>query len=178
MPDLEVAVLAGHDQPAARRTAARRTGRSGSPSGCPGRSSSCGGRRRAAAISEPSARPSLIVHSTAVRFGTGQRPGVREADRAGAGVLRGAEARLAAAEHLRPRLQVDVDLEPDHRLPVVIAAAPGRSRSRARARARARRGRACSPRTAGRSAGGRRAAPPRARTGSRGRAGRPCTTGS
>ena len=47
----------------------------------------------------------------------------------------------------------------------LIAGAPGRCRSRARPRAHARRGRACSRRTAGRSAAGRPAAPPRARTG-------------
>src|SRR5581483_4824513 len=49
----------------------------------------------------------------------GHREGAREgeADRARPRVLRVAEPRRAAAEHLRPRLQVEVDLEPDHRLP-------------------------------------------------------------
>ena len=37
---------------------------------------------------------------------------------------------LAAAEHLRPRLELGVDLETDDRLPAVIAAARARSRSR------------------------------------------------
>ena len=45
-----------------------------------------------------------------------QRPGVAEADRAGVGVRLGAELELAAAEHLRPRLELDVDLEADRRL--------------------------------------------------------------
>ena len=47
----------------------------------------------------------------------GQRPREREADRAGLRVRRAAEAVLAAAEHLRPRLQLHVDLEADHRFP-------------------------------------------------------------
>ena len=118
----------------------------------------------------------------------GQRAGVREADRAGAGVLGVAEARSAAAEHLRPRLQVDVDLEPNDRLPRahahaprsarVIAGVPGRRRSRARARARTRHGRGGSRRTAARSAAGRREVLPRARTGSTARAAPPCSAGS
>ena len=60
----------------------------------------------------------MIVHSTAVRFGDRQRAGEAEADRAGLRVLAAAEAVRAAAEHLRPRLQLDVDLEPDDGLPV------------------------------------------------------------
>ena len=50
----------------------------------------------------------------------GERAGMGQADRAGARVLGRAEAGLAAAEHLRPRLQVDVDLQADHRLPVPL----------------------------------------------------------
>src|SRR5205823_168780 len=46
-----------------------------------------------------------------------QRARVREADRARVGVRLRAEARLAAAEHLRPRPQVDVDLEADDGFP-------------------------------------------------------------
>ena len=99
------------------RTAARRTARSGSPSGGRSRSSSCGGRPRAAAMSQPSARPSLTVHSTAVRFGDGQGAGVRKTDGARPRVLGRAEPRRAAAEHLRPGLQLDMDLQPDDGLP-------------------------------------------------------------
>ena len=47
----------------------------------------------------------------------GQRSRVRQAHRARAGVLGRAVLELAAAEHLRPRLQVDVDLEADDRFP-------------------------------------------------------------
>ena len=46
-----------------------------------------------------------------------QHARVGEADRAGVAVGRVAEAQLAAAEHLRARQQLDVDLEADHRLP-------------------------------------------------------------
>ena len=48
----------------------------------------------------------------------GQRPGVREADGARARVLGREVLELAAAEHLRLRLQVDVDLEADDRFPI------------------------------------------------------------
>jgi hypothetical protein len=44
---------------------------------------------------------------------TGSAPRQPQADRAGVDVRRIAERQLAAAEHLRPRLQLDVDLEPD-----------------------------------------------------------------
>ena len=111
----------------------------------------------------------------------GQRAGEGEADRADVRVRRVAVGVAAAAEHLRLRLQLHVDLEPDHRLPGVVAligGAPGRCRSRARPRAHARRGRACSRRTAARSAAGRPAALPRARTGCSVPAAPPCTTGS
>ena len=43
-------------------------------------------------------------------------PGWREADGAGVNVGLVAEGERAAAEHLRPRLQLDVDLEADDRL--------------------------------------------------------------
>ena len=46
-----------------------------------------------------------------------QRARVRQADRAGVRVLRRPEARLAPAEHLRARLQMDMDLEADDCLP-------------------------------------------------------------
>ena len=45
-----------------------------------------------------------------------QRPGMGEADRAGVDVRLVAEGELAAAEHLRPGRELDVDLEPDHGL--------------------------------------------------------------
>jgi hypothetical protein len=48
----------------------------------------------------------------------GQCPGVREADGARPRVLRREVLELAAAEHLRPRLEVDVDLEADDRFPI------------------------------------------------------------
>ena len=47
----------------------------------------------------------------------GERARVREADGARARVLGREVLELAAAEHLRPRLQVDVDLEADDRFP-------------------------------------------------------------
>src|SRR5687767_2969450 len=47
-----------------------------------------------------------------------QRTGEREAHRACLRVLAGTEPERAAAEHLRLRLQVDVNLQSDHRLPV------------------------------------------------------------
>ena len=46
-----------------------------------------------------------------------QRAGMGEAHRARVRVLRVAEPRLAAAEQLRPRLQLDVDLQADHGFP-------------------------------------------------------------
>ena len=61
---------------------------------------------------------------------------------------------------------------------VVIGGAPEPDRSRAPSRARARHGRACSPRTAARSAAARPAIPRRARRGSRARAAPPGRTGS
>ena len=69
-------------------------------------------------ISQPSARPSLIVMLDRARVRHRQRAGMREADRAGVRVLRRAVLELAAAEHLRPRLQVRVHLEADHGLPL------------------------------------------------------------
>src|SRR5581483_5659138 len=97
-----------------------------------------------------------------------------------------AEPGGTATEHLRPRLQLDVDLEAHDRLPLghdplrrrpsrhlrslmssveptLIAAAPGRSRTPAPARARGRPETGCSPRAAARSAAARPGAPPRGR---------------
>ncbi len=182
--------------------------------------------------------------SIACRFGTGSAPGNARQTGHVFAVLGRAVLDRAAAEHLRPRLQVHVDLEPDHGLPAAAshrarpsprgrrprcrrsprpsraaararrasrsatararppraaasasptrtarapsrtrggspktrstagtnsaarsanrlnAAAPARCRSRSPARGRGRRGRACSPRTAARSAAGRREARP------------------
>ena len=56
-----------------------------------------------------------LLDRRAVRHRQRAREG--EADRAGLRVRPAAEAVRAAAEHLRPRLQLDVDLEADHRLP-------------------------------------------------------------
>src|SRR5439155_8553233 len=64
-----------------------------------------------------------------------QSPRMREADRARARVLRREVLELAAAEHLRPRLQVDVDLEPDDRLPAHASLGGTKSNSSARSRA-------------------------------------------
>ena len=108
----------------------------------------------------------------------GESPGVRETDRAGARVPLLSVDVLAPAEHLRPRLQLNVDLEPDDGLPASHAGAPGRNRSRALARARGRHGRGGSRRTAVRLAGARPEGLRRGRTGSRGPAARPCWTGS
>ena len=58
----------------------------------------------------------MIPKSTARALSDRQRARQPEADRAGVGVRRVAERQLAAAEHLRPRLQLDVDLQPDDRL--------------------------------------------------------------
>jgi hypothetical protein len=68
-----------------------------------------------------------------------QRTRQAEADRAGARVRRLAEGQLAAAEHLRRRAQLHVDLEADHRLQLYAhCLAPRCRRSRAPARARKR----------------------------------------
>ena len=67
-------------------------------------------RRRAR---EPSARPIISPKWTARALTTGSAPGQPQAHRAGVGVGRIAERQLAAAEHLRPRLELDVDLQPD-----------------------------------------------------------------
>src|SRR5205823_4162943 len=54
-----------------------------------------------------------------------QRPRKREADGAGLRVRCAAEAVLAAAEHLRARLQLHVDLEADDGLPVHVRSRSG-----------------------------------------------------
>jgi hypothetical protein len=56
------------------------------------------------------------LHRRAVRHR--QRAWQSEADRACLRVRRLEVRDRTATEHLRPRLQVDVDLQPDHRLPV------------------------------------------------------------
>src|SRR5439155_5767712 len=65
----------------------------------------------------------------------GQDPGMREADRARPRVLRREVLELAAAEHLRPRLQVDVDLEPDNGFPAHASLDGTKSNSSARSSA-------------------------------------------
>src|SRR5215217_1690240 len=65
----------------------------------------------------------------------GQCSRMREADGARARVRLGEVLELAAAEHLRPRLQMNVDLEPDDRLPISAHRAPPSPRA-ARARCR------------------------------------------
>ena len=71
------------------------------------------------------------VHSTARGFGTGSAPGCAR-QTGGARVLVLAPDVLAAAEHLRPRLQLDVDLEADDRFPAVLIAALDLSKGAAR----------------------------------------------
>ena len=68
----------------------------------------------------------------------GERPGVAEAHRARAGVRLLAEGERAGAEHLRPRGELDVDLEPDDGLEA-LSHGQERSRSRSLPRARTRR---------------------------------------
>src|SRR6478609_8274061 len=65
----------------------------------------------------------------------GERTREAEADRACLRVLARAEAHRAAAEHLRPRLQLDVDLEPDHGLPAHRSRSGTVSKASARSRA-------------------------------------------
>ena len=73
----------------------------------------------------------MIPNSTARALSTGSAPGRPEADRAGVDVRRVAERQLAAAEHLRPRLQLDVDLEADHGLASCVSA-PRRAASQSK----------------------------------------------
>ena len=57
-----------------------------------------------------------MADSTAVRLTTGSDAGQAQADRADLGVRLGAELGRAAAEHLGLRVQLDVHLEPEHRV--------------------------------------------------------------
>ena len=99
-----------------RRRSARRTARSGSSSACPGRSSSSARTGTSAAIAQFSARPIRIADSSPRALSTGSAPGRPEADRAHLAVRLGAERRRAAAEHLGRRVELDVHLEPEHRV--------------------------------------------------------------
>jgi hypothetical protein len=56
-----------------------------------------------------------------LRIDDRQRSGQTEARRADVGVGRVAERQLAAAEHLRPRLELNVDLQADDRLELGLA---------------------------------------------------------
>jgi hypothetical protein len=71
-------------------------------------------RRQLAAEGEPDQQP--VVDGLGV--GDGQRAGQAQADLARARVGRLAEGQLAAAEHLRPRVELDVDLQADDGLVV------------------------------------------------------------
>ena len=73
---------------AAAGTAARRTGRSGSPSAGPDRSSSCGGRSSAARARSRAPGRSCSPKWIARSLTTGSEPGQAEADRAGVRVRR------------------------------------------------------------------------------------------
>ena len=124
-------------RPAARRgTAGCRTGRSGSPW-------QVGievvlaveDRARRDLAAERHAHHDPEVHGLGV--GHRQRAGQAEADRAGARVGLLAEAQLAAAEHLRARLELDVDLQADDGFVPALMRTPPSRRSRSPARARA-----------------------------------------
>ena len=82
----------------------------------------------------------------------GQRPRMREANRAGARVGGVERPDRATAEHLRPRLQLDVDLEADDGFPTHLRPLRDEVEGERLLRARGRRGRARSRRTAARSA--------------------------
>ena len=115
---------------AARRPAGRpsragcRTGRSGSSWPGRDRSSSCGGRSTAGRSRSSSARPIISAEVHGLGVDDRQRAGQAEADRARARVRRLAEAQLAAAEHLRARVELDVDLQADDGLPLAHARPP------------------------------------------------------
>src|SRR5438093_2711928 len=103
------------------------------------------------------------------RFGIehGKRAGVTKTDRTGAGIRLLAEGQLATTEHLRPGVELDVDLEAydglealRHRL------SPGGPRNRSPARVRTRHRAACSRRRQGRRSGSRPAGWPLAPQGS------------
>src|SRR6185312_17072761 len=64
-----------------------------------------------------------------------QRPGEGEADRARVRVRRVEVGDLAPAEHLRSRLQVHVDLEPDYRFPAHFSRSGTKSKPIARSSA-------------------------------------------
>ena len=149
---------------ARRRRAAGRTGRSGSPSGCPDRSSSSARRPPCSAISEPSARPSLIVHSTAVRFATGNAPGC--ARQTGQVCVFGSAPKpVSQRQNIFVRvfrwtwISSPTTASQSVTASSLISASPGRNRTPAPAPARGLPGRACSPRAAARPAAGRPAGP-------------------
>ena len=114
--------------------------------------------RDLAAEREPDHQP--VVHG--LRVQRRQRARVAEADGARARVRLLAERQRAAAEHLRARRELDVDLEADHRLHTLeerVARhrhpAGGRSRTRSPARARTQRRASRSPRRRGPRSGSR-----------------------
>jgi hypothetical protein len=77
-------------------------------------------RREVAAQREADHEPEVDRPGVRAR----QRAGESEADRAGARVRRLAEGQLAAAEHLRPRRELDVDLQADDGLVLAHGRAP------------------------------------------------------
>ena len=157
--------------------------RSGSPSASRDRSSSCGRTSSARGIRQPSASPTRSAWSTASRFSTGSIPGC--ARQTGQTLVFGASPkRFRQRQNIFVAVaQLHVDLEPDHRLPVVMPAPPvsrggtGVEADRLLERVADLRA-AGSRRTPGRSPGTRPAARRRGRTGSTG-PGRPARlTGS
>mgnify|MGYP003694438677 CR=1 FL=1 len=143
--DLDVAFGAGHDEGAVDAERLVVLGDLVPLRDCPDRSSSCGGRTARSAIRQFRACPSLIVHSTAVWFGTGRRTGKREAHRTRARVRLAAEPALAAAEHLRVRLELHVDLEADDRFPLRHEETPSPAAAAPRCRRAPRRSRGTPP---------------------------------
>ena len=120
---LEVDAVDAHvAQPPAAAQRARRTGRSGSPSGGRDRSSSCGGRSTAARSRSRARAPSAARSGSARALATGSVPGSpRQTGQVR--VLGGSPKDSAQrAEHLRPGRELDVDLQPDDGLVVGHAA--------------------------------------------------------
>ena len=158
--------------------------------GCPDRSSSCGRTSSARGSGSRARARRGSPGRTASPFGTGSIPGC--ARQTGQTFVFGgvAEAVRAAAEHLRARRELHVDLEADHRLPrhgCVRDGSPRAPRSRVRHRGRSRSPRSSAwPRGEQAVLGERRPdelepdrqAVGRARTGSTGPAARPGSTGS
>ena len=108
-------------------TAARRTGRSGSPWAGRDRSSSCGGRATAGRAREPSARPMSSPRWTARALMTGSAPGSpRQTGQVR--VFGGSPNVSSQPQNIFVRGdELDVDLQPDDGLPAHPVTAAGRA---------------------------------------------------